>query len=104
MILGTIEKQPLEKLPFSISYDAVVGTRTLTDLSVTAAVTPGGAGAPTLTDTSTSVPDKKHIFYVNGGTSNVEYLITFTATLTIGGITEVVEDELYVSVADIPAA
>lgn len=95
--LGTITKQPTEKLPYSVDYTDVLGGRTGTIGTPTTAVS--GTSAPTLTDTSQS--GNVFQFYVNGGTDGGTHTLTITTSITVGGKVETVQDEITIEIVEI---
>lgn len=97
MQLGTINKQPSEKLPFDLSYAEVLGGRTGTVGAPATAVT-GAGTTPTITDTTLS--GSTFQFYVGGGTPGT-YKLTITTSITVGGKVETVEDEISIIVEEL---
>lgn len=95
--LGTITKQPTEKLPYDLSYAEVLGGRSGTVGTPTTAVS--GANPPTISDTSLSGTTFQ--FYVNGGTDGGTHTITVTTDITVGGKVETVQDEITVVIEEI---
>lgn len=95
--LGTITKQPAEKLPFDLDYSEVLGARTGT--VGTPATVVSGANPPTISDTSLS--GEVFQFYVNGGIDGGTHTLTITTSITVGGKLETVEDEISIVIEEI---
>lgn len=95
--LGTITKQPTEKLPYDLSYAEVLGERTGTIGTPTTSVT-GTGTVPTITDTS--LTGQVFQFYVNGGTPGT-FKLEVTVSITVGGKIETVQDEIEIVVEEI---
>lgn len=97
MHLGTISKQPIEKLPFDVSYSEVLGARSGTVGTPSTSVS-GSGTVPTITDTTLS--GSTFQFYVNGGTPGT-YKLEITTSITVGGKVETVQDEISISVEEL---
>ncbi|ODU07986.1 MAG: hypothetical protein ABS84_14850 [Rubrivivax sp. SCN 71-131] len=95
--LGTITKQPSEKLPFDVSYADVLGMRSGTVGTPTTAIS--GANPPTISDTSLS--GSTFQFYIAGGADGGAHVITITTDITVGGKVETVQDEISVVIEEI---
>ena len=93
--LGVMTKQPAEGLPVDIDYSTVLAGRV-------GAV----AGLPSVTAPAGIVVDEMDLsgnvfrFYVRGGTDKSAYTLEITASLSVGGTTEPVQDELVVLVRE----
>lgn len=94
-VIGTMTKQPREKLPVDIDYTAVVAGRTVTSFTPTIE-TPVG-----ITVTNTSMSGNKFQMYVSGGTTGTTYTITVLMDLLISGNVTTVEDEYRVLVEEV---
>lgn len=97
--LGTITKQPAEKLPYDIDYSTVLGSRSGTVGTPTTAITPSGAGSPSISDTT--LTGTAFQFYLNGGTDGNSYSLTITTSITVGGKIETVQDEISIVVQEV---
>lgn len=95
--LGTITKQPSEKLPFDVSYAEVLGARSGTVGTPTTNVS--GSSPPTLSDTSMS--GNTFQFYIAGGVDGGAHTLTITTSITVSGKVEIVEDEISIVVEEI---
>lgn len=100
MYLGSMPKQPGEKLPVDIDYSRVIGCE-VTASSIALTVTaPSGMA---LDATTTSAADKRGQLWISGGTDGNSYSWTVVADIVIGGRTVRVEDEFLVEVAEVTA-
>ena len=86
-LIGSAPKQPIEILPFDISYAAVIGSRTASSITPTITVPAG------MTQTSAIVSGTNLQIYVSGGTHLTGYRWVITTAIVIGGITTRVQDE-----------
>lgn len=94
-VIGSMTKQPRERLPVDIDYTEVVAGRTVTTFTPTVE-TPVG-----ITVSNVSMSGNKLQIYVSGGTTGQAYKITILMDLLIGGITSTVEDEFNVLVEEV---
>lgn len=95
--LGTITKQPDEKLPFDVDYSEVLGGRSGTVGTPVTSVS--GASPPTLTDTS--LVGSVFQFYLNGGLDGGTHTLEITTGITVGGKLETVQDEITIIIEEI---
>lgn len=93
-ILGTINKQPREKLDFDVSYATVLQGRSDTIASTTVEVTPVGLTVPATGQLAGNIAKVT----VAAGTTGTTYKVTVIATTTAGLI---YEDEVNVIVEDV---
>ncbi len=92
-VLGSITKQPREKLDFDISYATVLEGRTDTMASATVEVSPVG-----LTLSTVSFQGNVAKVVISSGTDGTLYKVTVVATTTAGLI---YEDEINVLVEEV---
>lgn len=96
-VLAKYVKQPSERKRYQINYTNWLDTgEAVTDVvfSVDKATTP-----PLVVDDVMVTPDAKGVqYYVSGGITNTQYVIT--ATLTTNNGPQVKEDEIYFSVRE----
>lgn len=95
-IVGKFPKQPSERIPFTISYLAVLAGRTATSITVVATSTPVG-----LTVDPKTPSDQDVQVFVSAGLDGVQHVVTVVATLVIAGENVIVEDEVRVNVAEV---
>lgn len=94
-LIGSFTKQPIEELPFDISYTSVIGGRTVTSITPTVTVPTG------MTQASAVVSGQTLQIYVVGGTTATSYRWVVTTAILIGGSTTRVQDEIDVVVLEV---
>lgn len=94
-LIGSMVKQPGEKLPVDISYADVIGDRTATSITPTITVPVG------MVKDSEEVSGHTLQIYLSGGTDGNAYRWTVVTDIVIGGKTTRVEDEFDVVVEEI---
>lgn len=98
MFLGTMQKQPGEKLPVDIDYSAVIAGRAADSIVLFEVRVPTGMQ---LESQDVSVPNKAAQLYISGGSDGQTYAWTVVADITMGGRLTRVEDEFQVIVKEI---
>lgn len=101
MFLGTMQKQPGEKLPVDIDYSAVIAGRAADSIVLFEVRVPTGMQ---LESQDVSVPNKAAQLYIAGGSDGQVYSWTVVADITMGGRLTRVEDEFSVVVSEVSAA
>lgn len=94
-VIGSFVMQSREILPVDVSYDTVIGGRTVDSITVTPEV-PVGMILVSQTITANVLQ-----LYVRGGTTGTSYRWTLLCDIVIGGKTTRVEDEFDIVVTDI---
>lgn len=94
-LIGSFPKQPIEELPFDVSYASVIGGRTATSITPTVTVPTG------MTQMSAIVSGQVLQIYVAGGTTANSYRWVVTTAIVIGGLTTRVQDEIDVVVLEV---
>ena len=94
-LIGSFSKQPIEELPFDISYAAVIGGRTITSITPTVTVPAG------MTQMSALFSGQTLQIYVASGVTATSYRWVVTIAIVIGGLTTRVQDEIDIVVLEV---
>ena len=94
-LIGSFTKQPIEELPFDISYASVIGGRTATSITPTVTVPAG------MTKPAELLSGQTLQIYAAGGATANSYRWVVTTAIVIGGLTTRVQDEIDIVVLEV---